>query len=223
VLQLLKSVSTLTTVCAMSGARAAADPWEVFDTLNADVVLLQECRPRTAAGGSGHLHLVPIRHGWGTAVWSRFPLTETACLPDAAQCNWASYKPALDGYVASATVHPPAGPVLSLRSLHACADTIEIDQLAAFNIDHLLPSGPRREVWPIDLAWWALRDVTSAKGALILGGDLNMARLFDTNYGSRRGHQARFDRFARSGWHEVEIPSRRSADLLQTPLGTLPA
>lgn len=185
---------------------AKADPWEVLDSLQPDLALLQECRP--AAGGNriGYLHLAPTRHGWGTAVWSRFPLTCTASLPEAAECDWENCRVALDGYVASATVRLPGDASILATSLHAYANPIPLNELAAFNIDNLLPPGPRREVWPVDLAWWALRNLTSKVGSCILGGDWNMARLFDSLYrpGSKMGgNQARFDRMARSGWHEV--------------------
>jgi endonuclease/exonuclease/phosphatase family metal-dependent hydrolase len=100
----------------------------------------------------------------------------------------------------------PSGTPVVVTSLHAYAQPIPANKLGAFNIDDLVPPGPRHEVWPVDLAWWALRKLTSNVKACIIGGDWNMARLFDTNYGSGSemgGNQARFDRMASSGWHEV--------------------
>jgi exonuclease III len=184
---------------------ATVDLWEVLDSLQPDIALLQECRPPTAGSARGHFHFAPTRHGWGTAVWSRFALTQTTSLPHAVECDWESYRAALDGYVASAAVYPPGGSMLSVTSFHAYPSPISVNDLTAFNIDDLLPPGPRREVWPVDLAWWALRNLT-ATGPCILGDDWNMARLFDTNYGvgsKMGGNQARFDRMANSGWHDV--------------------
>ena len=178
-----------------------ADPWQVLATLDADVALLQECKQPVDGTIRGHLHFAPSKSGWGTAVWSRHPLGDRVALPPSDDERRSLFAHELDGYVATATVNVPGAPPLLAVSVHAWPAPLKLEVVARLGIDGLKTPAAKK-VWPTDLIWLATRHLPSASARVVLGGDWNAARLFDTVYGPR-GNQEFFDRMAETGWHEV--------------------
>lgn len=177
------------------------DPWAVLAALEPDIALLQECRPPPGRPPPGHLHFVPSAQGWGTAIWSRFPLATTGDLPDGAEAERALARGALEGYVASAEVQVQAEAPILCVCVHAYPAAVKKQFLAG--IDSATVKPPlQSKVWPGDLAWWTTSHLPSRGCPAVLGGDWNTARLFDRVY-RPRGNQQFFDRMQASGWHEA--------------------
>jgi hypothetical protein len=181
-------------------ARTRAKQWEALETLNPDILLLQEWRSKDELTLPGYLHRVRYSpDGRFTAVWSRWALTECDNLPTQARVPWDVYRPALDGYVASASAATPYGPI-SVTSVYAYPYALKPEYYVGLDRETLrLPSS--KEIWPIDLVWWALRDWPRESGLALLGGDWNTARLIDVP--KPRGNQEWFDRMADCGWDEI--------------------
>src|SRR4051794_20449738 len=110
------------------GGTAGSDCWDVLMSLEPDIALLQECRPPTVF--TGHLHHMPTRNGWGTAIWSRWSLANCAPFPPLIGDVWSQYRNALNGYVAAATIHVPGGITLTAISVHAYAAGVAEEHLA---------------------------------------------------------------------------------------------
>jgi hypothetical protein len=178
---------------------AASDAWNVLMSLQPDVALLQECRPPIDV--AGHLHYMPTPYGWGTAVWSRWTLSNCSAFPSQIGDVWSQYRNALDGYVATASIAVPGSTSLTAVSVHAYAEGVADQHLAGFDKETLrLPYS--KVIWPVDLISWALREHTATLAPAIVAGDWNTARLLDESYG-RGGNHEFFERMHQAGWHEI--------------------
>jgi len=176
------------------------DPWDLLASLEPDIALLQEAAaPPEEFGGTFHLNRT--RRGWGTGIWSRFPLGSLDTLDGVDATELATALPALKGYVASAVVDPPGGGSIVVVSVHAYPSKVPEKYLGGLDPD-VLVAPPQKDVWPGDLLWWLTRRLPTETVPAVVGGDWNTARLFDENYGPR-GNREFFERMAETGWHEA--------------------
>ena len=176
--------------------------WHFLLSLNADVILLQECRPGDlatvddAASGYRTIGTIPNRWTACAAILARDELRlESAPRPG----PWFDY---LSGYLAVATICSPRGRVF-VSSVHTPAKFVEDPSVTPEDHESLRrPSSDR--AWHNDLAFAAL-DALPKEAGFIIGGDWNTARLFDQQPSDFEGSGAGvefFDRASKRGWAE---------------------
>jgi exonuclease III len=187
------------------GAAIREQQWRFLLSLNADVMLLQECRPddlrKVEDADARHVVVGSIPPRWiacsvvvAKEELSPLPLPRPGTL---FEC--------LSGYVALATVETPIGR-LAVCSVHTPAREL-LDPPLLSEQDHrqLRRVGAER-AWYNDVAFAAL-DALPREAGFIFGGDWNVARLFDSNYpiGAEGGASATefFRRAAERGWSET--------------------
>ena len=177
------------------------DPWEVLDALRPDIALLQEASAMPD-GFLGEYHFNRTRHHWGTAVWSRYPLTSfDDDLPDIDRQELQKVLPAVDGYLAGALVEVPGVGDVAAVSVHAYPSQVGEQHLTDLDASELVVP-PQKAVWPGDILWWLTRKLPAHGTPSILGGDWNTARRFDEVYGPR-GNREFFQRMTETGWREA--------------------
>lgn len=183
--------------------------WSLLAELAPDIALLQECRPsdlpRLAppwmAGAYDVVHSIPPRQSAGSAVLARKSFLPAPCdrasLPGTEQ-RWLAF---LGGYVATAQLNLSGG-VLNAASVHALAG--DIDHESVTDADHAAIRGPSSARGRYnDMAAAALLPLTRS-GSFVIGGDWNVALLFDANYPSTAPASAEFfEARARANWHHA--------------------
>jgi exonuclease III len=179
--------------------RARPDQWDTLQSIDPDIALLQEWRKPSNFKTDGYLYSKEYLHGRYTAIWSKWPLQDKDNFPNTTEVPWEAYCSALDGYIVSASVITPIGPI-TVCSVYAYPNSIKHEQLAGFDIETLrLPYA--KEIWPGDLVWWAMKDWVRDSGRAILGGDWNTSRILDDP--KPRGNQEFFNRMQDCGWDEI--------------------
>jgi endonuclease/exonuclease/phosphatase family metal-dependent hydrolase len=175
--------------------------WRFLFGLDADVMMLQECRPNDLAGFEpDHAHYeivgsIPPRRSACSAVVAKTELHLTAAsLPGALfEC--------LRGYLAVASVDTPFVRLL-VASVHTPAQDVRDPHITDELHSRLRRSGGVR-AWYNDVAFAAL-DAVPKESGFIFAGDWNTARRFDETYpgGGASGTEF-FDRAAERGWSDT--------------------
>jgi len=179
--------------------RARSNQWELLQSINPDIALLQEWRKPSGFSTDGYVYSQEYLPGRHTALWSKWPLQDVNTYPQAAEILWEPYHAALEGCIVSAAVLTPIG-LLSATSVYAYPVALKPHQYTGFDAEALrLPSS--KSVWPADLIWWAFKDWASSAERTILGGDWNTSRVLDEP--KPRGNQEFFQRMENSGWVEI--------------------
>ena len=169
--------------------------WHFLVALDPDIALLQECRPPDWIREWYTLHSGPFQL-WVSAVLSK-GLSVRPIVPDA-----GTLLAAFNGYLATAALDLPDGQELVVASVHATAKEAFPSMLAGLDADEI--RRPSVDVpWMNDVAYLALKGLVAEK-RFIVGGDWNIARLFDDVYGAKMGGREFFDRAAEDGWVECQ-------------------
>jgi exonuclease III len=168
----------------------------LFDSLNPDIALIQECVPPDRVGESGFLQWGRAypegQQPWGTALFSRLPakpagLKEVDTWLGGLPSRTAEYEGVarihrLSGWAACAEINLDGLGETLVVSLHNPAREIERDRLVGVDVSQMKLE-LSDDLWLLDVVFFFLKQ--RLHGPLLIGGDFNYSRLLDDLYGNR--------------------------------------
>jgi exonuclease III len=182
--------------------------WEVLETLDPDVALLQEvgALPDKRLVSYNARTAVPLtqsgsRQRFSTAVLSRWPIGKSVTLET--PHTWVSaLLEKFAGNVLSVEVHPRTGPLVIVVNVYSPAWPLD---KAAYEGEQVfgIQLEQNREIWLTDIVTAGLRHSRLGENeACIVGGDFNSCVTFDSWPGGPRGNQEWLDRMSALGFIE---------------------
>jgi len=182
----------------------------LFDSLNPDIALVQECVPPDWVRESGFLQSGRAypegRQPWGTALYSRLPaqpatLEEVEGWLDRLPPRTTAYEGLarahrLTGWAACAIVEIDGLGGTLVVSLHNPSQEIERDRLDGIDVSHM-KLNLNEDLWLLDVVFYFLKRYLDRP--LLVGGDFNYSRLLDDLYGANGNHEF-FDRIQAEGF-----------------------
>lgn len=185
-------------------ASAHSRAWEWLCEQDVDVALVQEAVVQEG-----------VRENWGSVVWSSKYGQNWGSAVLTRLASHLPWRPSTDHpwlaqVAGAACVAQPAHPDgLWLVSVHSSAGAYKVAELPTLppltGVARCSTDGS--ELWEIEVLAHELRDVLRDQ-AFILGGDLNSALAFDTNYGGRE-NELLFANLAESGFVDLRLRHQR--------------